>query len=151
MYFPLHALGRGAARRVVITALLAGLGVFALLVAADQLSVHYGLRESQRVFDDLCGAVVVGLLVFGYERHRLRQLMQRLQTIASMNHHVRNALQVIMYSAYVPPDQEQLTRIRNAVERIEWALQEVLPNETLDNDDEWRPAPKTIPERPSAV
>jgi hypothetical protein len=151
MYFPLHALRRGATRRVVITALLAGLGVFALLVAADQLSVHYGLRESQRVFDDLCGAVVVGLLVLGYERHRLRQLMQRLQTIASMNHHVRNALQVIMYSAYVPPDREQLTRIRHAVERIEWALQEVLPNENLDIDDEWRPAARTASDRPSAA
>ena len=151
MNSPLHALRRGAARRAVTIAVLAGLGVFALLIAADQVSVHYGLRGSQRVFDELCGAVVVGFLVFGYERHRLRQFMQRLQTIASMNHHVRNALQVIMYSSYVPSDQEQLARIRDAVERIEWALQEVLPNETLDNDDEWRPAAKTIPERPSAA
>ena len=151
MNSPLHALRRGAARRAVTIAVLAGLGVFALLIAADQVSVHYGLRGSQRVFDELCGAVVVGFLVFGYERHRLRQLMQRFQTIASMNHHVRNALQVIMYSSYVPSDQEQLARIRNAVERIEWALQEVLPNETLDNDDEWRPEPKTIPERPSVA
>ena len=148
---PLHALRRGAARRAVTTAVLAGLGVLALLIAADQISMHYGLRGSQRVFDELCGAMVVGFLVYRYERHRLRQLMQRLQTIASMNHHVRNALQVIMYSSYVPSDQEQLARIRNAVERIEWALQEVLPNETLDSDDEWRPEPKTIPERPSVA
>jgi hypothetical protein len=98
--------------------------------------MHYGLRESQRIFDDLCGALIAGFLVFRYERFRTRQLSRQLLTIASMNHHVRNALQVIMYSAYVPSDKEQLGRIRESVERIEWALQEVLPGASLDEDDE---------------
>lgn len=132
---------RGAEFRMAVIALLAGFAVFALLVIADQVSMHYGLEESQRVLDDLCGGLVAAFLVFRYERFRLRQLTQQLQTIAAMNHHVRNALQVVMYSASVP-DEEQLNRIRSAVQRIEWALQEVLPGYALDLDTDWQNAMK---------
>ena len=133
---------RDAEFRSTIIALLAGFAVFALLVIADQASMHYGLPESQRVLDDVCGGLVAAFLVFRYERFRLRQLTQQLQTIAAMNHHVRNALQVVMYSASVPSDKEQLNRIRSAVQRIEWALQEVLPGYNLDLDTDWQNAMK---------
>ena len=46
--------------------------------------------------------------------------------IGEMNHHVRNALQVIAYAAHSMPDQEAITRINNAAERIDWALREIL-------------------------
>jgi hypothetical protein len=142
---------RPAVPPVTLTAVLSAVAVFALLVAADQISIPYGLQESQRVFDDLCGGIIAGALVFRHERARRRQLAERLHTIASMNHHVRNALQVIMYSAYVPSDQEQLGRIRDAVERIEWALQEVLPGESLNDDDDWRPKTTTQREERSSA
>lgn len=132
---------RGAEFRMTVIALLAGLAVFALLVIADQVSMRYGLQESQRVLDDFCGGLVAAFLVFRYERFRQRQLTQQLQTIAAMNHHVRNALQVVVYSASVP-DEEQLIRIRSAVQRIEWALQEVLPGYALDLDIDWQNAMK---------
>ena len=132
---------RGAEFRMTVIALLAGLAVFALLVIADQVSMRYGLQESQRVLDDFCGGLVAAFLVFRYERFRQRQLTQQLQTIAAMNHHVRNALQVVVYSASVP-DEEQLIRIRSAVQRIEWALQEVLPGYALDLDTDWQNAMK---------
>jgi hypothetical protein len=43
-----------------------------------------------------------------------------------MNHHIRNALQVITY-ATAADTEESVELIRDSVERIEWALREVLP------------------------
>ena len=38
--------------------------VLLFLVLTDQLSIYYGLAESQRIVDDSCGAVIAGLLIF---------------------------------------------------------------------------------------
>jgi hypothetical protein len=55
----------------------------------------------------------------------------RITTIAEMNHHIRNALQVIKILVAYPPDAVQRSRqvklINESVERVEWALREVLP------------------------
>ena len=48
-----------------------------------------------------------------------------------MNHHVRNALQVIAYS---DNSTEQPSVVQDAVRRIEWALREVLPGENEPTD-----------------
>lgn len=73
--------------------------------------------------------IVAGFLFFSlinHERLRRKLLQQRLATIAEMNHHIRNALQVITY-ATAADNEESVKLIRNSVERIEWALREVLP------------------------
>ena len=44
-----------------------------------------------------------------------------------MNHHVRNALQVISFAGYSTDSEQQLEHIRQGMNRIQWALQEVLP------------------------
>ena len=46
-----------------------------------------------------------------------------------MNHHIRNSLQVITYATATQSNSESMEMIRSSVERIEWALREVLPNE----------------------
>jgi hypothetical protein len=51
-----------------------------------------------------------------------------------MNHHVRNSLQVISFAASVPQQEALEAEIRDAVERIEWALREVLPGQRQDID-----------------
>jgi proline racemase len=60
-----------------------------------------------------------------------RELIQaRMETIAELNHHIRNALQVIRFwGAQQRPslDAMQLQLINDSVDRIEWALREVLP------------------------
>ncbi|HYL94943.1 MAG TPA: hypothetical protein VET69_03975 [Terriglobales bacterium] len=53
--------------------------------------------------------------------------MARLQVIAELNHHVRNAL--ISLSAYITRDEEAIGRIMKGVDRIDWALREILPRE----------------------
>lgn len=56
--------------------------------------------------------------------------MARMQVIAEMNHHIRNALTPVSLSVDAI-DNQQLNRvISEAVNRIEWALREILPRET---------------------
>ena len=44
-----------------------------------------------------------------------------------MNHHIRNALQVITYATATDNQKNSVNLIHSSVERIEWALREVLP------------------------
>ena len=48
-----------------------------------------------------------------------------------MNHHVRNALQVILCSRIYVEHEQQVKAIAEAAKRIEWALREVLPGDRL--------------------
>ena len=59
----------------------------------------------------------------------LLEAMNGLRTISEMNHHIRNSLQVITYATATQRDSESVEMIRSSVERIEWALREVLPHE----------------------
>ena len=52
-----------------------------------------------------------------------------------MNHHVRNALQAIKYAHFLDSQKEdklQLEVIGSSVDRIEWALTEILPGKSRD-------------------
>jgi hypothetical protein len=74
--------------------------------------------------------LVAGFLFFSlsnYDRLRRNLVQERLRTIAEMNHHIRNALQVITYATASKSESGSVKLIRDSVERIEWALREVLP------------------------
>ena len=79
--------------------------------------------------DNLAAGIAAGLVVLLYERWRQREVDRKLRTIRLMNHHVRNALQIISAASCGVDGSEQPTRVRDAVSRIEWALREVLPGE----------------------
>ena len=98
-----------------------------LLVAAEQLSIRYGLEGSQRIVDDLLGGLIAGLIFYLYEGHRLRQFSKHLHVIDLMNHHIRNALQPLMFLTYKPEGKAQMKLVEECVCRIDWALREVLP------------------------
>ena len=49
-----------------------------------------------------------------------------------MNHHVRNALQVISDSVHLRGHTQQIKDIHVAIKRIDWALREILPGEGVD-------------------
>jgi hypothetical protein len=115
-----------------VRAVMYGALVLLFLVLTDQLSAYYGLAESQRILDDTCGGIIAGLLIYRIERNRTKYLNQQLKTIELMNHHVRNALQVIVDSAYLHGHAQQLDVIQKSVKRIDWALREILPGHTLD-------------------
>lgn len=72
--------------------------------------------------------LVAGALVYFLsvrERQRRAYVDCRLRVIAEMNHHIRNALQVITF--YSRKGEKQEVGVIEAVERIQWALREVLP------------------------
>jgi hypothetical protein len=100
-----------------------------LELAADQHASTFAF------VDDVAVGIVSALVVFAYEQRRYRALLRRLEMIASMNHHVRNALQAISYSPYAGQEQ-QITVIRDSVARIQWALEEVLPGKSGITDSE---------------
>ena len=54
----------------------------------------------------------------------------RMQVIAEMNHHIRNALTAISLTADVTEDQHLIRVISEGIDRIDWALKEILPRET---------------------
>jgi hypothetical protein len=96
----------------------------------DGLLVREGIpRLAILLLSNALTGIAVALLYFQVvriERERRRAMQQRLRTIAEMNHHIRNALQVITYVT-ATEDRASVELIRTSVERIEWALREVLP------------------------
>jgi hypothetical protein len=79
------------------------------------------------IMDDALVAVGVGPLVFLYQRRQKQNLIRKLEVIRMMNHHVRNSLQLICHATSVLQQEDVTRKVRGAVERIEWALREVLP------------------------
>ncbi len=106
-----------------------------IVAAAAALFDRLLLREGVPRFDlmtasNLLTGIVAGALfsqIIQRERERRAILRHRLQIIADMNHHIRNALQVISFFAYKEQDQKTLEMVRNSVDRIQWALREILP------------------------
>jgi len=105
-----------------------GLAIALTLLGAlvqHELSIH-GILGIAEYFDDVVVGTVAGLMMFAYERRRSKDLQQKLAMIRAMNHHIRNSLQAISYAPHTQPA-EQVEMIREAVNRITWALTDILP------------------------
>jgi hypothetical protein len=114
----------------VLFAGLAALLVFVVSVGADAflLRDHEPARFTIEISDGI-SASVIGLLsykLFRLEQQRREYVRHKFQIIADMNHHVRNALQVISLTTH-GGDKEEIRTIRESVNRIQWALRELLP------------------------
>jgi len=114
----------------VLVALICCVLIFIVSSAADLIM----LREHETArftieLSDAVSAVAIGLLSFQLVRlqqERRERLRKRLEIIADMNHHVRNALQVISLTSSGQTN-EEIAAIRESVNRIQWALRELLP------------------------
>ena len=115
-----------------VRSMLIGFGFFFLGSLADVWLEQHVRNLYLAIANDALVGIAVGLLVLFYERRQRQNLIRKLEVIRLMNHHVRNSLQVISFAA-VAPQQEKLTsELKDAVERIEWALREVLPGQRQD-------------------
>lgn len=114
-----------------LVTLLAGLGMFLTVHLVDSLLVMLGLHAEATYLDDvLLGILAASLVFFLQWRHRLemRRHQQCASAIDEINHHIRNALQVIaLRTSLDTRSREELIEIRAASDRIEWVLQELLP------------------------
>ncbi|HEY3928118.1 MAG TPA: hypothetical protein VGL89_07080 [Candidatus Koribacter sp.] len=81
-------------------------------------------------------------LQFARTAQNRRQLVPaRLEMIADMNHRIRNALQVLSYRAARHGNEKETEMMRESIERIEWALREVLPGYLPETHIPREPAP----------
>ena len=112
-----------------------GCGIFILGLTLRTLLDRWGVTGVAAAIDDMLIGILAGLLVFAYEHHQHRVILEKMRVIAEMNHHVRNALQPIIYSPYVKEQAEQIKIIQEGTRRIEWALREVLPGEDTNSLD----------------
>jgi hypothetical protein len=109
--------------RVVLWVLL----FLAIGIGGDYLAGSFGLEHDLLYLNDVVSAIVIGLLIILYENRRRKRIQERLEIIEQMNHHVRNALQLISLSPHAHQREEYVSLIQQAVDRIDWALREVLP------------------------
>ncbi len=115
---------RGAA------SLLVAAGAAALEVIAHTAAMRTGLSETvHTAIDAFIIGIAVGLmawLVFSATHARRRRVLEHIRAVAELNHHVRNALEVIVYSNYV--EQSRNTEaVLQSVQRIDNALRELFP------------------------
>jgi hypothetical protein len=121
-------------RRSGLLALLVVVIVSLTGIVLDRLLLKEGLpRLEMLVFSNgLTGLFAGGMFwQMAREAKASRELVaERMKTIAELNHHIRNALQVIKFlggQKRTGLDAVQLQLINDSVNRIEWALREVLP------------------------
>jgi uncharacterized protein YabE (DUF348 family) len=115
--------------KAILLAIAAVLFVFLVSSAADLMLLKDEPARLTIEISDAVSALAIGLLA--YQLIRLQQqkrarVRQRLEIIADMNHHVRNALQVISLTTH-GHEQSEIVTIRESVNRIQWALKELLP------------------------
>ncbi len=143
---------------------LRALGTFFVITLMGILMDSLLLKEGLPRFDllvlsnALVGGVAAVLVIVLALRQQQRAafVSGRMRVIAEMNHHIRNALQVIQFSARGPGTEGEMQAMREAVQRITWALREVLP-QMLNSEDElpertaWKkgPEPTRLPSRAS--
>ena len=96
----------------------------------------------EEAIDDIVIGIVAAFMVFIYEQRRHRAILDKVRVIAGMNHHVRNALQAISYVPYTEQE-KQIKMVEESVQRIEWALREILPG---DSDSQTAKPPALQPE-----
>jgi hypothetical protein len=112
-------------RRVALSFML-GFAIFVLGAALQGVLGKRGLTRISIYVDDLVLGIVAGLVVFAYEQRQHKAILEKIAMISAMNHHVRNALQAISYAPYTE-QAKQIQLIEQSVNRIQWALREVLP------------------------
>ena len=120
-------------RHSSLLSLLVAVVVSLIGVVLDRLLLKEGIpRLDMLIFSNGLTGLFAGGLFFQMAREAKasRALVEeRMKTIAELNHHIRNALQVIKFLGGQRSglDAVQLQLINDSADRIEWALREVLP------------------------
>jgi signal transduction histidine kinase len=128
--------------RSTLVPVAVGLVSFAVTELMHYLLVPDLGRLWERLLAEGLSAVVVALLTAGLmhqANERREAALLRVQVIAAMNHHIRNALAAISLSTDAIQNQQSIRVISQSVDRITWALREVLPrSQPLPEEDRER-------------
>lgn len=148
-HFPTETIPPKHPRGILVTGLRSALVPIAVGLASFVVTelMHYLLvpdigRLWERLLAEGLSAVVVSLLTAGFIHQadkRREAALLRMQVIAEMNHHIRNALAAISLSTDAIQNQQSISVISQSVDRIAWALREVLPrSQPLGKEDQDR-------------
>jgi hypothetical protein len=117
--------------KVLLAFVLSALFVSAVGFAFDRILLREGVTRLDVL---LLSNILTGLVAAAFflqsklhSEEKERLLQSRLEKIAEMNHHVRNALQVLAFYAHTAKDPRSASLIDESIHRIEWTLNEVLP------------------------
>ena len=130
-------------RRIVAVVILfgisAGLLEFAIHIAVVQARVSPPVQALINAGLVALAAALFPLLLLLTARARRRRVLDDLRRIAQLNHHVRNALQTILYSEYLPDSEANRKIILEGVDRVGRILQELFPavGERVE-DERWK-------------
>jgi hypothetical protein len=105
---------------------LPALAFSVVLVVGYGSDLLFMQHSAWMIADDLVLGVSAALVVLLYERDRFRFLSDRLVVIREMNAFIRNELQML-YASFDQSEKARVSTIERAIERIEWALRELLP------------------------
>lgn len=112
--------------------LVFGVCILSQWIVYTKLYAETGIRYATPVI----AAAVTGVVTYRMlrmERLQAIAIGDRFHAIAEANHHIRNALQSLSYQRYLTEDTHVAERLLDAVNRIQWVLNEVFPRlETPD-------------------
>jgi hypothetical protein len=125
--------------------LAAGVGVGLVCFLATEL-LRFLLvpdigRGRERLLAEVLTALIVACLtakLVHITKERNRLILARMQVISEMNHHIRNALSPVSLSLDATENQQLKLVISEAVDRIDWALREILPREMPLADEQYK-------------
>jgi hypothetical protein len=88
-----------------------------------------GINLEATLIDELMIGVLMGLVICCIHAAFRRSYERRLKAaVDELNHHVRNSLQVILNQQVLCPHCNP-ENISDAMQRVDWALREILPKE----------------------
>jgi hypothetical protein len=131
--------------RLLGTAL--GVGVVSFLATELMhrwLVPDLGRNHERWLAEAFSALIVTGLVakLAHIAREKHRATIARMQVIDEMNHHIRNALAPIALSVDAIENQQLIRIISEGVDRIDWALREILPRQQPVLNKDGRAAPQ---------
>ncbi|HKW74954.1 MAG TPA: hypothetical protein VJN64_05460 [Terriglobales bacterium] len=118
--------------RMMVTAVLVlmAAGIFKYVLAGLMLRSGASpteMRSQDAILTGLFCAIIVSIAL-GAERFRREQFRERVKVVSDLNHHLRNALEIIIHG-HLLPQNSQTKAIVESVKRIDQALQTIVPEE----------------------
>jgi predicted metalloprotease len=125
-------------RMAVVAVLISGAiaGFLEFLTHLAVASMGPGLRFHAGVDATVIAILTMTLVavVIAAARARRHQVLKEMETVAELNHHVRNALQVIRQSHLLPEDR-QAQAVMESVDRIDRTLRHLFPTNATKFDE----------------
>jgi hypothetical protein len=127
---------RAVATTACIAFFVVGLTKYLIVVSLLSMGVHRTVLQAQDAI--LTGGLAAALVwvLLAAVRVRQKQVQQQIRVVADLNHHLRNALTVILASEYLH-ESEKATAILESVERIDTTLRLLLPQPPTSGTARW--------------